>query len=118
MARAQELLEITEAEARLAEEPGTFTAGELAYARSKSDPTRRLAARLAAKRAALCLLGEGLALADVEVQAGAGGPPRLELSPRAQERLAALGARRVLVSLTHERRHAAAVVLLLRSAAP
>ena len=42
------------------------------------------------------------------------GPPRLRLCGGARERLAALGASHALVSLTHERRHAAALVLLLR----
>jgi holo-[acyl-carrier protein] synthase len=91
-----------------------FSEGERAYAYARSDPDRRLAARLAAKRAALRLLGEDLALRDVEVVRGRGGPPRLELSARAEERLRALGARATRVSLTHERRHAAASVLLLR----
>jgi phosphopantetheinyl transferase (holo-ACP synthase) len=53
-------------------------------------------------------------LADVEVVRDRSGPPRLRLSPRAQARLLALGAVEALVSLTHERRHAAAAVLLLR----
>ncbi len=116
VASAQEVLEIAEVEARLeGGEPLPFTAGELAYARSKSDPARRLAARLAAKRAAVRLLGRTIELTEVEVRPGAGGPPRLALSPRAEERLRQLGAQRALVSLSHERRHAAAAVLLLRS---
>ena len=92
---------------------GAFTAGERAYAASKSDPTRRLAARLAAKKAALQALGGGLALADVEVVRGRGGPPRLELSEPARARLLALGGERMMVSLTHGRTHAAAAVLVL-----
>jgi holo-[acyl-carrier protein] synthase len=92
-----------------------FTAEERAYAASKSDPERRLAARLAAKRAASALLGEGIGPADIEVVAVRGGPPRLSLSPRASARLRALGADRVLVSLTHGRTHAAASVLLLEA---
>jgi holo-[acyl-carrier protein] synthase len=92
---------------------GAFTPGERAYAESKSDPTRRLAARLAAKLAAADALGAGIGLADVEVVRGAGGPPRLALSPRARERLAELGGERMLVSLTHGREHAAAAVLVL-----
>ena len=116
VAGAREILEIAEVEAKLASgEPLPFTDGELAYARSKSDPARRLAARLAAKRAAVGVLGGGIGLQDVEVRAGMGGPPRLRLTSRAQERLKELGAQRILVSLTHERRHAAAAVLLLRS---
>jgi holo-[acyl-carrier protein] synthase len=102
---------ITEAER--AEAEGAFTPGERAYARSKSDPLRRLAARLAAKQAALEALGGGLALQDFEVVRAPAGPPRLELSARGRARLAALGAERVLVSITHGREHAAAAVLVL-----
>ena len=91
-----------------------FSAEELAYARARRDPERRLAARLAAKRAAARLLGEGLSARDVEVQRGRFGPPRMVLSERAARRLAELGAVRLLVSLTHGREHAAASVLLLR----
>lgn len=90
---------------------GTFTAAEQAYARSKSDPERRLAARLAAKRAAGKLLG--VPLGEIEVVPARGGPPSLCLSASAQARLQALGATRALVSLTHGREHAAAAVLLL-----
>ncbi len=93
-----------------------FTQEEQAYARSKSDPERRLAARLAAKRAAVRLLGRDITESDVEVVRGAGGPPRLRLSARARSRLRELGADRVLVSLTHGREHAAAAILLLRDA--
>ncbi len=108
-------LEVTEVEevARLLAEggEGPFTEAERAYASSKSDPERRLAARLAAKRAAARLLGVGLH--EVEVLRDPGSAPRLRLSPHAQERLREVGARRTLVSLSHERRHAAAAVLLL-----
>lgn len=90
-----------------------FSDRERAFAASKSDPGRRLAARLAAKLAAVDALGGGLALRDVEVVREHGSPPRLELSPRAQARLLALGGARVLVSLTHGRAHAAAAVLVL-----
>ena len=89
-----------------------FTAGEMAYAQAKSDPGRRLAARLAAKRAASGLLGPGFGPRDVEVVRGHGAPS-LRFSPAAEARLRALGATRTLVSLTHERQQAAASVLLL-----
>lgn len=115
VASALEVLEIAEAGRLLASGAHPFSAGELAFARARSDPERRLAARLAAKRAAVRLLGGDVTPADVEVARRPGSPPRLRLSPRAQERLRALGADETLVSLTHERRHAAAVVLLLRS---
>ena len=90
-----------------------FSPGERTYAASKSDPERRLAARLAAKQAAVAALGGDLALRDVEVVRGRGGPPRIELSDRGRARLAEIGGDRVLVSLTHGREHAAAAVLVL-----
>ena len=89
-----------------------FTPREWAYARSKRDTDKRLAARLAAKRAAARLLG--IPEQDVEVERGRFGPPRVLLSDRGEERLRALGATRVLVSLTHGETHAAASVLLTR----
>jgi holo-[acyl-carrier protein] synthase len=92
-----------------------WSAEELAYARARRDPERRLAARLAAKRAALRLLGPGLVLRDAAIERGRGGPPRLWLSERAARRMRELGAARALVSLTHGRTHAAAAVLLLRA---
>jgi phosphopantetheinyl transferase (holo-ACP synthase) len=113
VASAVEVLEIHEVTPLLAE-GAAFTAAERAYAASKSDPERRLAARLAAKRAACRLLGDGIGLEDVEVVRGLGGPPGLRLSPRAHARLVRLGAGQALVSLTHERRHAAAAVVFLR----
>ena len=118
VASAIEVLEIDEALpfTRAAGAESVFTDGERAYAHARSDPDRRLAARLAATRAARRLLGEGFTLREVEVVRGRGGPPRLRLSPRAQERLRALGAAEALVSLTHERRHAAASVLFVRHA--
>ena len=109
VASALELVEIAEV-GRVP--PATWSAGERAYAASKSDPERRLAARLAAKRAAAGLLG--LAIEEIEVQAVRGGPPRLALSDRGNERLREKGASRALVSLTHGRTHAAAAVLLLQ----
>jgi holo-[acyl-carrier protein] synthase len=116
VASAVEILEIAEAlpSTRAAAAKSPFSEDERAYAFARSDPDRRLAARLAAKRAAVRLLGGDVGLRDVEVLRGRGGPPRLRLSPRAQARLEALGATATLVSLTHERRHAAASVLLLR----
>jgi holo-[acyl-carrier protein] synthase len=116
VAAALEVLPLAEL-GRLRTDPAAtpFTKGEEAYARSKSDPERRLLARLAAKRAACRLLGPGIELHDVEVVREGFGAPRLRLAPRALERLRELGAERVLVSLTHERAYAAASVLLLRA---
>jgi holo-[acyl-carrier protein] synthase len=115
VAEGLEVLEIAEVAAL--PDPEVFTAGERAYAASKSDPERRLAARLAAKRAAAALLGGGVGPAEVEVRRQRGAPPDLAFAPRAQARLEALGASRALVSLTHGRTHAAALVVLVKDEA-
>lgn len=112
MASAFALVEIDEVK-QVRDGENVFTAGEEAYARAKRDPERRLAARLAAKRAAQRLLGGNVGLGEIEVARGRYGPPLLRLSGVAKERMAALGASTALVSLTHERRHAAAAVVLL-----
>ena len=118
VAQAVEVLPIAEVAPLLAGGGrGPFSEAELAYARDKSDPERRLAARLAAKRAVVRLLGGGVGEADVEVVRVPGGAPRLRLSPRAEDELRKAGAGRTLVSLTHGREHAAAAVLLLRAQA-
>ena len=112
------IVALEEAEALLKGRAGSvFSEGELAFARARVDPARRLAARLAAKRAAVQLLGAGALEREIEVVRGDYGPPRLRLSGRARARLAAMGASHALVSLTHERRQAAALVLLLRDRA-
>lgn len=115
VASAIEVLEVAEVGPLLAAGAHPFSAEELAFARARPDPERRLAARLAAKRAAARLLGGDVSASDVEVSRRPGQPPGLRLSPRAESRLRARGADRILVSLTHERRHAAAAVLLIRS---
>jgi holo-[acyl-carrier-protein] synthase len=113
VAHALEVVEISEAAGLL--QMDTFSQAERAYALSKSDPERRLAARLAAKRAALRALGGTLRLDDVEVLRSRGAPPTLRLSAAGQTRLAAIGAQSLRVSLTHGQTHAAAVVLALRA---
>jgi phosphopantetheinyl transferase (holo-ACP synthase) len=112
VAEAVEIQEIAPVEAVLREQPGLFTPGEHAYASSTRDPLRRLAARLAAKRAAAHLLGVGPEA--IEIVRGRGGPPSLRLAPGAEAALRKLGAERALVSLTHGETHAAAFVVLLR----
>src|SRR5688500_3707656 len=90
-----------------------FTDAERAYAASKSDPERRLLARLAAKRAAAEALGGEVTPSDVEVVRGRGGPPRIVLSAAAQRRVKDLGGASVLLSITHGREHAAATVVVV-----
>ena len=109
------VVEVEEAERLLAAGGGgVFTEGEILYARARVDPGRRLAARLAAKRAARRLLGGDAVESEIEVWRGEYGPPSLRVSGAARDRMRALGAARALVSLTHEKSHAAALVVLLR----
>ena len=96
---------------RLAER--LFTAGELEYSMARSRPARHLAARFAAKEAALKALGlGGMRMAQVEVRGGGGDPPTLHLSGE----VAAVAAREQVelrVSITHSRDLAAASVITL-----
>ena len=107
-----DLLEIDRLERALARRPGlaerVFTAQEREYAAARARPGRHLAARFAAKEAVVKALGArgGFALRDIEVLAGE--PPTVRLSGRAA---AAAGGRRIEISLTHSREHAAAVAL-------
>jgi holo-[acyl-carrier protein] synthase len=76
---------------------------------------QRLAARFAAKEAALKALridpGVGLALTSIEITVGKLGQPELALAPDAAELAAAGDVGELSVSLTHEGMYAAAVVV-------
>jgi holo-[acyl-carrier protein] synthase len=88
-----------------------FSPGEIEYAGRHRRPARPLAARFAAKEAALKALGiGGLRLHEVEVRGGRDEPPTLALHGEA----AATARRqriRLAVSLSHERELAVAVVV-------
>jgi len=107
-----DLLEIDRLERALARYPRlaerVFSEDEREYAAQRRRPGRHLAARFAAKEAVVKALGlqGGFGLREIEVVAGT--PPAVRLSGRAAE---AAGERRVLVSLTHSRDHAAAVAV-------
>jgi holo-[acyl-carrier protein] synthase len=93
---------------RLAER--LFSPAELEFAGSRPRPGRHLAARFAAKEAAVKALGlGGLRLAEVEVAGGGSEPPRLILHGSAAEAARRDGIE-LAVSLTHSREIAAAVV--------
>ena len=94
---------------RLAER--LFSDAELEFARSRRRPGRHLAARFAAKEAAIKALGGGaIPLRDVEVSGGGDERPLLELSGRAAE-AADAGGVHLELSLTHSREIAAAVAV-------
>jgi holo-[acyl-carrier protein] synthase len=110
-----DLIEVERLERALARRPRladrVFRPAELEFANGKARPGRHLAARFAAKEAALKALGlGGLGLRDVEVTGGGAGPPALRLHGRAAERAGELELE-LGVSLTHSRELAAAVVV-------
>ena len=80
--------------------------------------TRSLAARFAAKEAASKAFGTGLgaelSLTSVGVLNGPEGEPIVELDDKARALLAARGASRLLISLTHTDTLAQAFVVLVR----
>jgi holo-[acyl-carrier protein] synthase len=97
-----------------------FTEGEARYALARVEPALHFAARAAAKEATYkALSGNHLARAvgwrEIEVcLRDDDGAPYLVLHGRAQERAHELGVSRALVSLTHSKSAAVAVVVLER----
>lgn len=91
-----------------------FTAGERAYAARQHDPAPSLAARFAAKEAAMKALGVGVGAfrwTDVEVVRLPGGQPALQVVGAAADLAAHQGVGRWFVSLTHTASVAEAVVV-------
>jgi len=82
--------------------------------RDCGDNVSRLAARFAAKEAAMKVLRHGdepLPWRSIGVRRDSSGRPALELSGEAAQLACRRGVRSLSVSLTHERRLAAAIVL-------
>lgn len=97
----------------------TFSAAELAYCRAQPHPWRHLAARFAAREAALKALGTGLAATgswrDIEVTRDPAGTPALAFHGGMAEAVQRAGFELSTVSLSHTETHAIAVVVLFRA---
>lgn len=94
-----------------------FLPGEVRHPVGSRRAAEHVAGLFAAKEAAMKALGTGMrgvAFREIAVAREPGGPPRLALFGRARARAGELGVAAALVSITHGRRDAAAVVLLLR----
>ncbi len=92
---------------------------ETAYCCARIDPAPHVAARFAAKEAAMKALGVGWAAAswrEFEVVNTPTGQPRIRFFGRAAQRLASIGADTAFVSMTHDGDYAAAQVILSRTA--
>ena len=109
-----DLIEIERLERALERRPRLaerlFTAGERRYASARARPGRHLAARFAAKEAAIKALGRALPPAQIEVVTTGAGGPALKLHGEAASEARRQGVR-LSVSLTHSRETAAAVVI-------
>jgi holo-[acyl-carrier protein] synthase len=93
-----------------------FTAGEIAYCTRRRNPVPHLAARFAAKEAAMKALGtghsRGVLWRDLEV-VRVSGPPQLRFHGGAAARAQRMGVQSSLLTLTHSESLAMAQVLLL-----
>lgn len=96
-----------------------FTDDEWAYCLSKPDPASSMAARFAAKEATMKALGlgwgSGIRYRDIEVRRGPAGAPSLRLHGHARDLAAYRQATNMVVSLSHDRTHAMATVILENS---
>lgn len=93
-----------------------FTPGEISYCESQRYPERHYAARFAAKEALYKALGTGkvgaMSWLDIEVRRDDSGKPSLTLSGATESEALRLGAKRILVSLSHSGEYASASVVL------
>ncbi len=95
-----------------------FTPAERTYAARQADPTRRLAARFAAKEAVLKAMGVGLgacALGDIEVVRDGAGRPSVALHDTAADLAARFGVGGWHLSLSHSDLVATATAVAVRT---
>jgi holo-[acyl-carrier protein] synthase len=97
-------------------EKRVFTAGEIKYCRSMSDPYPHFAARFAAKEAVMKAFGTGwsaeVTWQGIEVVRDKRGKPHIKLNDKTAKLAKKLGARVAQVSLSHDMGRAMAVALL------
>lgn len=112
-----DIIEVTRIESAITEHGARFldrlfTPQEQAYCNKHSDSARRFAARFAAKEAVAKALGAGfgqkLSFLDIEIRRQAEGRPEVFLSDEADARF---GSPQLLVSMSHCKEYATAVVV-------
>jgi holo-[acyl-carrier protein] synthase len=95
-----------------------FTDDEWGYCLSRPDPASSMAARFAAKEATMKALGlgwgSGIRYRDIEIRRGTAGAPNLKLHGHAADFANYRDVSNAVVSLTHDRTHAMATVILER----
>lgn len=96
----------------------TFTEDERLYCQKTANPAMHFAARFAAKEAMAKALGTGfdgkITLKSLSVARDALGKPVAVLDAAAHARLETLGAKTMLISLTHTKQTAQALAILSR----
>lgn len=96
-----------------------YTEAEWKYCLSRPHPAQSLAGRFAAKEAVMKALGlgwpGGIAYRDIEITRELTGRPGLRLSNGAAQRASSLGVTHSTVSMTHDRTHSSATVILEKS---
>ncbi|MBD3368570.1 MAG: holo-[acyl-carrier-protein] synthase [Candidatus Eisenbacteria bacterium] len=113
-----DIVDLGEFRARLTDELARelFVETERAYAATQARPWEALGARFAAKEAAMKALGHGLEQGlrwhDIRVEREPSGRADVVLGGRARRRADELGVTRALLSISHTRGAAVAVVLL------
>jgi len=92
-----------------------FTRGEVTYCLKKQDPIPSLAARFAAKEALVKSLGTGFSMGigfkDIEVDRSK-GRPYIRLDGNARKQASEMNVSGIHLSLSHEKGHAVAVVII------
>jgi holo-[acyl-carrier protein] synthase len=115
-----DIIEVERIEQQIHKESGLkqrlFTPQEISYCDSKKNPAQYFAARFAAKEAFMKALGtgwrDGLAFGEIEIVNDALGKPQLVLHGKAAEMIAGRGVTRTMVSLSHVKQTAMAIVIL------
>ena len=115
-----DLVEVERIAASLNRESGfremVFSVDEIAYCESKANKFECYAARFAAKEAFFKALGtgwpEGTNFNEVEIIHDVNGKPEINLLDKTQKTLAPWGISKILVSLSHVKTMATAVVMI------
>jgi holo-[acyl-carrier protein] synthase len=115
-----DLIEIERIAEKISKDSGfremVFSIEEIAYCESKTNKFECYAARFAAKEAFFKALGtgwlEGTYFNEVEIINDASGKPELVLSGETKKTLSAWGISKILVSLSHLKTIASAVVII------
>ncbi len=115
-----DMVEVDRIAGKISKEAGfrelVFSPGEIAYCETKTNKFEHYAARFAAKEAFFKALGtgwaDGTAFSEVEITHKTSGQPDLNLLGRTRDTLAPLKINKILVSLSHIKTMASAVVII------